>query len=51
MKRIVGNVLPVLVILIGLGFLLYPSLSNFLVEVNGSRAVASYDDAVANMDD
>lgn len=51
MKRIVGNVLPVLVILIGLGFLLYPSLSNFLAEVNGSRAVASYDDAVANMDD
>lgn len=51
MKRIVGNVLPVLVILIGLGFLLYPSLSNFLVEVNGSRAVASYDDAVADMDD
>lgn len=51
MKRIVGNVLPILVILVGLGFLLYPSLSNFLVEVNGSRAVASYDDAVADMDD
>lgn len=51
MKRIVGNALPVLVILIGFGLLLYPSLSNFLVEVNGSRAVASYDDAVASMDD
>lgn len=51
MKRIIGNILPIAVILIGLGFLLYPSVSNFLVELNGSRAVASYDEAVADMDE
>ena len=34
------------VILIGIGILVYPSLSEFLTEQNASRAVASYDDTV-----
>lgn len=49
MRRVIGNILPVLVILVGLGFLLYPSVSNFLVEMNGSRAVSAYDGAVADL--
>ena len=44
MKR-VRNILPVLVILAGLLILLYPTISNFLIEQNSSRAVASYDAA------
>ena len=42
MKR-VRDILPILVILAGLLVLLYPTISNFLVEQNASRAVASYD--------
>ena len=51
MRKFLRNALPVLIIVIGLGILLYPSISNFLVELNGSRAVASYDAAVENLDE
>ena len=34
------------IVLIGIGILVYPSLSEFLIEQNASRAVASYDDTV-----
>ena len=34
------------IILIGIGILVYPSLSEFLTQQNASRAVASYDDTV-----
>ena len=48
MKR-VRNILPVLVILVGLLILLYPTISNFLIEQNSSRAVASYDAATVDL--
>ena len=48
MKR-VRDILPLLVILAGLLVLLYPTISNFLVEQNASRAVASYDATAVDM--
>lgn len=39
-----------LVILLGIGILVYPSLSEYLSELNGSRATASYDDSVLQME-
>ena len=48
MKRL-RNILPVLVILAGLLILLYPTISNFLIEQNSSRAVASYDAATVDL--
>lgn len=49
MRKRVRDILPILVILAGLLVLLYPTISNFLVEQNASRAVASYDATAANM--
>jgi sortase A len=40
------KLIRVAVILIGIGILVYPSLSEYLAERNASRAVASYDDTV-----
>lgn len=48
MKR-VRDILPVLVILAGLLVLLYPTISNYLIEQNASRAVASYDQATVDL--
>ena len=48
MKR-VRDILPVLVILAGLLVLLYPTISNYLIEQNASRAVASYDQAAVDL--
>lgn len=39
-----------LVILLGIGILVYPSLSEYLSERNGSRATASYDDSVLQLE-
>lgn len=39
-----------LVILLGIGILVYPSLSEYLSELNGSRATASYDDSVLQLE-
>ncbi len=50
MRRALGNIVPILLIVIGLGFLLYPSISNYLVELNGSHAVEEYEGAVADLD-
>ena len=41
------KLIRVVIILIGIGILVYPSLSEFLTEQNASRAVASYDDSVS----
>ena len=41
------KLIRVVVILIGIGILIYPSLSQFLTERNASRAVAAYDDTVS----
>ena len=42
---------PLLVVLIGLGILLYPSISNYTVMHNASRAVSAYDAAVEQLSD
>lgn len=39
-----------LIILVGIGILVYPSLSEFLAQRNSSRATASYDDTVLQME-
>ena len=39
-----------LVILLGIGILVYPSLSEYLSQVNGSRVTASYDDSVLQLE-
>ena len=49
MRKRVRDILPILVILAGLFVLLYPTISNFLVEQNASRAVASYDATAMDM--
>lgn len=49
MSKRVRDILPILVILAGLLVLLYPTISNYLVEQNASRAVASYDATVVDM--
>ena len=50
MSKHVRDILPILVILAGLLVLLYPTISNYLVEKNASRAVASYDEATVDLD-
>ena len=50
MRKRVRDILPILVILAGLLVLLYPTISNYLVEKNASRAVASYDASTVNLD-
>ena len=49
MRKRVCDILPILVIFAGLLVLLYPTISNFLVEQNASRAVASYDATTVDM--
>ncbi|MBM6756043.1 class C sortase [Collinsella tanakaei] len=49
MVKRVRDILPVLVILAGLLVLLYPTISNYLIEQNASRAVASYDQATVDL--
>ena len=48
MKR-VRDILPLLVILLGLCVLLYPTFSNFLVERNATRAVGRYEESVRDL--
>lgn len=48
MKRL-RDILPILVILAGLLVLLYPTLSNYLVERNASRAVAAYNQSSVDL--
>ena len=45
------TVLLVLILLVGLSLLLYPSVSDYWNSFHQSRAIASYSDIVANMDD
>lgn len=48
MKR-VRDIMPLLVILLGLCVLLYPTFSNFLVERNATRAVGRYEESVRDL--
>ena len=43
------KLLRAVIVLIGIGILVYPSVSEFLTQRNTSRAVAAYDDTVSNM--
>lgn len=50
-KKKLGNIIPLLIIVIGLGVLLYPTISNLLFEQNASQAVSSYDETVDSTDE
>lgn len=51
MKEKLWRLIRVLVILLGIGILIYPSLSQYLAEKNGSQATASYDETIRQMED
>lgn len=46
MLRRLSNCAPLVMVMVGLAILLYPTISNFLIEQNASRMIESYDDAV-----
>lgn len=46
-----STIVIVLVLLVGLGIMLYPTISDWWNSMHQSRAIASYDEAVAAMDD
>ncbi len=45
----IRKLIRIVIVLIGIGILVYPSLSEFLMERNSSRAIAVYDDTVSKM--
>lgn len=47
--KTVKRVICILLILIGVGIILYPSISQYLYQKNSSKAIASYDDSVRKM--
>lgn len=49
MKKNKSTIILILVFLVGLSVLLYPTISNFVNERHQSRAIAAYDDAVSEM--
>ena len=49
MKDKLWRLIRLLIILLGIGILAYPSLSEYLSQVNGSRTTSSYDDSVQQM--
>lgn len=51
MKKHLSTILLFLVLLIGLSLLLYPTFADWWNSLHQSRAVASYSEAVANLDD
>lgn len=46
MQRRLSSIAPLVMVMVGLAILLYPTISNFLIEQNASRMIESYDDAV-----
>lgn len=50
-KRSKGDLFSTVAIIVGILILLYPTISNFLVERNASRAVSNYDAAVSDLTD
>ena len=51
MKKHVSTILLILILLIGLSLLLYPTFSDWWNSFHASRAIATYTEQVANMDD
>jgi len=49
LKKQIPNIIFGLIFLVGLGIFLYPSVSNYINSKHQSKAVASYDEAIANM--
>ena len=49
MKKHIINLVLILIFLVGLGILLYPTVSNYINERHMSRAVAAYDETVDNL--
>ncbi len=49
MKKKITSVVIGLIFLVGLGILLYPTISNWVNERNQSRVVAGYSEAISNM--
>ena len=50
MKKHLSTVLLVLIVAVGLGLLLYPSVSNYWNSLHSSRAISSYVDAIKKID-
>ncbi len=50
MKKHLSTIIPVLVFIVGLSLLLYPTVSNFWNAMHQSRAVANYSDVMDKMD-
>ena len=50
MKKHLSTILLVIVLVVGLGIMLYPSVSDWWNSFHQTRAIASYSDAVATMD-
>ena len=50
MRRKISNAILVLILLIGLGLLAYPTFSDWWNSFHQTRAIAGYTSAVANMD-
>ena len=51
MKQHLSTIILVLILVIGLSLLLYPTFSNWWNELHSSRAIADYDESMANMSD
>lgn len=51
MKNHRSTILPILILLIGLSLMLYPSFADWWNSFHASRAIASYEEQVANIDD
>ncbi len=49
LKKQIPNIIFGLIFLVGLGIFLYPSVSNYINSKHQSKAVASYDEAIASM--
>ena len=50
MKQRITNLILILILLIGLSLLLYPTISNWWNSMHQSRAIASYSEAVSQVD-
>lgn len=50
-KRLLFDIIRILVLLIAFSVLLYPTISNYLYEKNSSRAVDNYDDTSEKLDE
>ena len=51
MKRIIINILIGMTFLAGLSVLLYPTVSDYINELHSSRAIASYEDSVIQLEE